>query len=61
MLQISANTKTALLEDMNNRYSIKLTVMSIRLQTEHLLEGSTYTRNCICEHLISLKIEKGLF
>jgi hypothetical protein len=34
--------------------------MSIRLETEYLLEGSNYTRNCICEHLILVKIEKGL-
>jgi len=50
----------ALLEDMKNKYSFKATVMSIRLQRECLLEGSNYTRNCICEDLLSVKIEKGL-
>ena len=50
----------ALLEDMNSKYSFKVTVISIRLETEHLLEGSNYIRNCICQHLISVKIEKGL-
>lgn len=49
-----------LLEDMKNKYSFKVTVMSIRLQRERPLDGSNYTRNCICEHLISVKIEKGL-
>jgi len=50
----------AFVEGMKNRYSFKVTVMLMKLETEHLLEGSNYTRNCICEHLISIKIETGL-
>lgn len=50
----------AFLEDIKNKYSFKVTVMLIKLETEHLLEGFNYTRNCICEHLISIKIETEL-
>jgi hypothetical protein len=45
---------------MKNKYSFKVTVMLIGLETEHLLEGYNYTGNCIFEHLISVKIENGL-
>jgi hypothetical protein len=45
---------------MKKKYSFKVTDMLIGLETEHLLERYNYTRNCICQHLISIKIEKGL-
>ena len=45
---------------MKNKYSFKVTVMSIRLETEHILKGSNYIRNCICEHLVPVKIKKWL-
>jgi len=50
----------AFVEDMKNKYSFKVTFMLIKLETQHLLEGSNYRRNSICEHLISIKIETVL-